>query len=149
MNDFAFDVLMRLARTTLLLSVAVVALYVVLRFGRLSSARWRRSLTVLALLQGVLWVQAPLSLPWYAPVPAAGGNVEPPAIEPLPMVSGGVGIALPISAMPPSPVMVDDTASEAVPPPHEEPASAIQLSWPLLICALWAVGILTIVGTWL
>ena len=57
-----------------------------------------------------------------------------PAMEPLPMVSGGVAIALPRGAVPPSPVLVDDTASETVPPPHEEPASAIQLSWPLLIC---------------
>jgi hypothetical protein len=75
MNEFALDLLMRLARTTLLLSVAVVALYLVVRFGRLHSARWRRYLVVFGLLQGVIWVQAPLTVPWYEPVQEQANDV--------------------------------------------------------------------------
>jgi beta-lactamase regulating signal transducer with metallopeptidase domain len=147
MNELAFELLMRLARTTLFLSVAVVTVAIALRFVQLRSAHLRRLLAVVALLQGVLWTQAPITVPWYAPAAETVEIVEPPLSETLPMPGGGVAIPPPPS-LPATPTVAveKDSRVQAMPTPPE-PATAASWNWPLLLCCLWALGIVVIVVT--
>jgi beta-lactamase regulating signal transducer with metallopeptidase domain len=149
MNEIALDVVMRLARTTALISVAVVALYLLIRFGRLHSPHWRRVLTALALLQGVVWIQVPLVVPWYEASAPATDELQRLPDEQQNILTPADTPPLPIGAravMPTAPILIERAVRPEIPPPREEPPAPMQLSWPLVIIGLWFGGIVAIVG---
>ncbi|MEX2138622.1 MAG: M56 family metallopeptidase [Pirellulales bacterium] len=146
MNELAFDTLMRLARTTALLSVAVAVLMVVVRFGCLRSARWRRGLAVLALMQGVLWVQLPLAVPWHEPVYQTDEDREPVHPEPLGIVGNSDAPVLPIAAPAAEPIRNAAPAPVILARRRNESAPAWRMSWPLLMCGIWILGIAAFVA---
>jgi beta-lactamase regulating signal transducer with metallopeptidase domain len=146
MNEMALDVLMRLARTTLLLSMAVAVLVVMLRLGRLQSAHWRRGLTVLALLQGVFWFQVPLPVPWYEPAQPAAEVHEPAGQGPPRIIIGADEPTLPMAPPAPEPLLTGDIAPKAASPPPEVPAPDPRMTWPVLICGVWLAGLVAIAG---
>jgi beta-lactamase regulating signal transducer with metallopeptidase domain len=146
MNELAWSVLLGLARTTALLSVAVAALYLLIRFGHLHSPHRRRVLTVLALLQAVIWFQVPLVVPWYEPATPASDAPQPVAAEHQGNFAATDEPLLPIGAPVVVPIQVERAEPPAVPIPREKPPTAMQWGWPLLVFGVWACGILAIVG---
>ncbi|HEV3021353.1 MAG TPA: hypothetical protein VGX76_02755, partial [Pirellulales bacterium] len=64
----------RLLQATIGLSIAAVAVQVLLWFSRTASPGWHRAAWFLVLAQGLIIVRPPVSIPWYAPSRAATRN---------------------------------------------------------------------------
>ena len=159
MNDLATGLLVGLARTTVLLAAAAVAVCWLLRWSRASSPGIHRVAWCLVLLQGWLWFRLPVEIPCY----------EAPQEEPA---SVAVGPAVPAE----SPGgwgkshRVPETTDEAFPgnsPPatrHSSPATRHQASalsagtagpteaapplWPAILAAVWLGGMGLMVAGW-
>ncbi len=70
--------LISLLRTTVLLSVVAIAVWLLLKAARVSSPKIQRAACCLVLLQGWVFMQVPVEIPYY----------DPPEPEALPMVIG-------------------------------------------------------------
>ena len=140
MNDVAVTLLTTLLRTTLALSVAVVAVGLVLRLSRAASPIVHRVAWIAVLLQGWLFVGLPLAIPWYEPPAVAVrpdfGAVSP-QLTPTPVVPGfGLGVDG-------ADVEIAPTAPTTAVIPGGEVAIAARQTFhgSSALVALWAVGI--------
>jgi beta-lactamase regulating signal transducer with metallopeptidase domain len=134
MNDLAVNALAQLLRTTLFLSVAVALVWLACRLASVRSPRWRRLLAVLAVLQGIVWFQIPLAVPWYPPQESATALDVPRTIDEEPVLGAAAGVPAD------SPLYREPVALDQVAAPRNIG------TWPLAILALWIGGLVIVPG---
>lgn len=124
--------LAQLLRTTATLSVAALAVFVVLRGMRYRSPRLHRIAWLMVLLSGWLFVRTPIVIPWYVAPPAT--RVSIPVGFPVGPVAAGAAPAPRLNGMH-QPQLTSGT--------HFAPANQQQIAfpWPIVVLATWAIGV--------
>jgi len=137
MNELAIQILFRIGVASVFLTLSGIVAAVLLAGFRCKSPAIHRAAWSLVLLQGVLFVQVPISIPWYAQstrdAHAHRGAIQSPTV--LSAMDGGESRV--------QSSVVTPTAGVAR---FEE--SAIARNWAVLLLAVWAGGALCLLGRW-
>ncbi|MHC4399054.1 MAG: M56 family metallopeptidase [Planctomycetota bacterium] len=161
MSDLAEHFLPTLARTTLLLSATALLVGLLLWKLRCRRPTLHRAAWCVVLLQGWLFLQMPVSIPWYEAPPRIATEpsaAAPPSVEGWPGATGAdveQRSASPrsaeISAPPPSPSPGGDRLTATAPveqPLVNQPTESRRWSWPLMLVAVWLAGMAVVALRW-
>lgn len=133
--------LAQLLRTTTILSVAAIVIFVVLRGMRFRSTRLHRIAWLLALVSGWLFMRVPIVVPWFDAPPPVARRVAFPIGLPAELAhSGAASAALP-----------NEISTPAMKPIGSLPSAAQRpsiFSWSMVAVIGWALGMAVFVAHW-
>lgn len=132
----------QLLRTTAILSVGAVVVFVMLRWMRFRSPRLHRIGWLLVLVSGWLFLRVPIVVPWYdASRPATRRFQLPVGFSAELLQAGAVPVPLP-----------NEIAHQPAETIGSRPAAGRQpfgLSWPMIAVVGWVLGMVIVVARWL
>jgi beta-lactamase regulating signal transducer with metallopeptidase domain len=161
-NDYSPEIMKELLQRTVVVTVAAVLIAGILYLTRPASARIHRLLWCLVLLQGWLFLQYQVPIPWYEPLPVIETEEEDlvsasPVVEihSSPLEKETVGLALEndpsinsSSATLPVAATKNVTQSTNVIKDPVTVASPATFYWPTVLVGIWITGMLLIVVRW-
>jgi beta-lactamase regulating signal transducer with metallopeptidase domain len=142
MLEWLDTLLPRLLQATIGLSIAAVAVQVLLWFFRTASPGWHRTAWFVVLAQGLIFVRLPFSIPWYGPSRAAPRDHVPNPNEGTSHIQPGAGAE---TRAKPASMDVEGPKS----PMAASPKSADPWPWRRWAVLSWLAGVLSLPLAWL
>ncbi|HJT35927.1 MAG TPA: M56 family metallopeptidase [Pirellulales bacterium] len=134
--------LAQLLRTTTILSVTAMVVFLVLRGMRFRSPRLHRIAWLLVLVSGWLFMRVPIVVPWFDAPPPVARRVEFPIGVPTELAHAG-------AASVPLPNEISHPAAKPIGSPPSAAHRPSLLSWSMVGVIGWALGMAVFVARWL
>jgi beta-lactamase regulating signal transducer with metallopeptidase domain len=133
MNEFVDMLLLRIGQSSVFLAVAAVIAWSMLRALRCQSPFVHRTVWCLVLAQSLLIFQFPIAIPWKSEANTVSARGET-------NITSGSSVS--------TDVVVTNHANLAESPAADISQRTFTMYLPLIVLAIWSVGVLAILGQW-